>query len=83
MGNKFTIIREKLYKRFNVFLGFGKGQSRKAAILLGAVLRVPLPTMPPRKKERKMVTTPVINAQRVACTKGYVEGPAMWGDNAP
>ena len=36
-----------------------------------------------RKKERKMVITPVKNAQRVACTRGCANGPAMWGNIAP
>jgi len=36
-----------------------------------------------RKKERKMVTTSFKNAQRVACTRGCADGPAMWGDSAP
>jgi hypothetical protein len=37
----------------------------------------------PRKKERKIVTTPVKSAHREACTRGCADGPAMWGDNAP
>ena len=44
--------------------------------------RQPLPS-PQRKKERKMVTTSVKNVQRVACTRGCDEGPAMWGDGGP
>jgi hypothetical protein len=28
----------------------------------------------------KFVTTPVKNAQRVACTRGCADGPAMWGN---
>ena len=39
--------------------------------------------IPSIKKERKMVTTPVKNAQRVACTRGWADDPAMWWDNAP
>ena len=35
------------------------------------------------KKERKMVTTPVKDANRETCTRGCAIGPAMWGDNAP
>ena len=42
-----------------------------------------LPSTPVRKKERKMVTTPIKNAQCVACTRGCADGPAMWGDSAP
>ncbi len=30
-----------------------------------------------------MVTTPVKKAQRVACTRDCVIGPAMWGDSSP
>ena len=36
-----------------------------------------------RKKERKMVTPPVKNAQRVACIRGCTDGPAMWGGQCP
>jgi hypothetical protein len=33
--------------------------------------------------EMKLVTTPIKNAQRVACTRGCAAGPAMWWNSVP
>ena len=58
-----------------------KEQWYEIAIIVIAKRQVLLPLE--RKKERKMVTTSVTIAQRVSCTRGCADGPAMWGDSAP
>ena len=35
------------------------------------------------RNEMKLLKTSVKIAQRVACTSGCADGPAMWGNNVP